>query len=58
MSLSSCRHASLTQKFDLYQTVLYWAQEYYCNYCAVGHNKLFDLILLWIIPNGYVHEKL
>ncbi|CAK5274140.1 unnamed protein product [Mycena citricolor] len=21
----------------LSKTVLYWAQEYYCNYCAVGH---------------------
>ena len=37
----------------LSKTTLYWAQEYFCNYCAVGHNTLFDLILLWIIPNGY-----
>ncbi|CAK5276693.1 unnamed protein product [Mycena citricolor] len=36
----------------LSKTVLYWAQEYYCNYCAVGHNSINDLILLWIIPNG------
>jgi len=34
------------------KTVLYWAQEYYCNYCAVGHNNTFDLVLMWIIPNG------
>ena len=34
------------------KTLLYWAQEYYCGYCAVGHNKLWDLILLWIVPNG------
>ncbi|KZS91441.1 hypothetical protein SISNIDRAFT_456701 [Sistotremastrum niveocremeum HHB9708] len=36
----------------LSKTVLYWAQEYYCNYCAVGHNTVQDLIVLWIIPNG------
>lgn len=38
----------------LSKTVLYWAQEYYCNYCAVGHNSVNDLILYWIIPNGCV----
>ncbi|KAJ7267237.1 hypothetical protein C8J57DRAFT_1327085 [Mycena rebaudengoi] len=37
----------------LAKTVLYWAQEYYCNYCAVGHNTLYDLIVYWIIPNGF-----
>jgi len=37
----------------LAKTVLYWAQEYYCNYCAVGHNSLKDLIQYWIIPNGF-----
>ncbi|KAJ7582544.1 hypothetical protein C8J56DRAFT_222209 [Mycena floridula] len=36
----------------LSKTVLYWAQEYYCGYCAVGHNSLRDLIQYWIIPNG------
>ncbi|KDQ53945.1 hypothetical protein JAAARDRAFT_136371 [Jaapia argillacea MUCL 33604] len=36
----------------LSKTVLYWAQEYYCGYCAVGHNTLKDLIVYWIIPNG------
>ncbi|ESK84331.1 hypothetical protein Moror_10214 [Moniliophthora roreri MCA 2997] len=40
--------ASLT----LAKTVLYWAQEYYCSYCAVGHNTVKTLILFWIIPNG------
>lgn len=39
----------------LSKTVLYWAQEYYCGFCAVGHNNMRDLIILWIIPNGYVH---
>ncbi|KAJ7100757.1 hypothetical protein B0H15DRAFT_1018075 [Mycena belliarum] len=37
----------------LSKTVLYWLQEYYCNYCAVGHNSLRDLIVYWIIPNGF-----
>ncbi|KJA22547.1 hypothetical protein HYPSUDRAFT_40935 [Hypholoma sublateritium FD-334 SS-4] len=36
----------------LSKTVLYWAQEYYCGYCAVGHNSAWDLVTLWIIPNG------
>ncbi|KAF7324659.1 hypothetical protein MKEN_00507400 [Mycena kentingensis (nom. inval.)] len=36
----------------LSKTVLYWLQEYYCNYCAVGHNTLYDLIVYWLIPNG------
>ncbi|KAK2462822.1 hypothetical protein APHAL10511_005213 [Amanita phalloides] len=36
----------------LAKTVLYWAQEYFCDFCAVGHNSLEDLILYWIIPNG------
>lgn len=41
----------------LSKTVLYWAQEYYCGGCAVGHNTMKDLIVYWIIPNGYVgHE--
>lgn len=34
------------------KTALYWAQEYYCNYCAVGHNDWWTLLWLWIIPNG------
>jgi hypothetical protein len=31
---------------------LYWAQEYYCGYCAVGHNTPWTLFWLWVIPNG------
>ncbi|KAJ7830639.1 hypothetical protein B0H14DRAFT_2365668 [Mycena olivaceomarginata] len=26
----------------LSKTLLYWAQEYFCNFCAVGHNSLED----------------
>ncbi|PPQ99408.1 hypothetical protein CVT24_005395 [Panaeolus cyanescens] len=36
----------------LSKTVLYWAQEYYCGYCAIGHNDFWSLVFLWIIPNG------
>jgi hypothetical protein len=36
----------------LSKTVLYIGQEYFCNYCSVGHNNAFDLFFLWIIPNG------
>ena len=42
----------------LSKTILYWAQEYFCNYCAVGHNKPFNLIVLWMIPNGYYNLSL
>ena len=38
----------------LSKTILYWAQEYYCGFCAVGHNKVWDLVWLWIVPNGYI----
>jgi hypothetical protein len=38
----------------LSKTILYWAQEYYCGFCAIGHNTWSDLIVYWIIPNGYV----
>jgi len=34
------------------KTALYWLQEYYCGYCDIGHNAFWDLILLWVIPNG------
>ncbi|PAV16954.1 protein related to Adiponectin receptor 1 [Pyrrhoderma noxium] len=36
----------------LSKTILYWAQEYYCGGCAVGHNDLNTLFWLWIVPNG------
>ncbi|KAF8577834.1 hypothetical protein K439DRAFT_1417836 [Ramaria rubella] len=42
--------ASIVMTFS--KTVLYWAQEYYCGLCSVGHNSWPDLILLWIVPNG------
>jgi len=35
----------------LSKTVLYWAQEYYCDYCKLGHNNLNDLVLLFVLPN-------
>ncbi|KAI0075607.1 hypothetical protein K474DRAFT_1664045 [Panus rudis PR-1116 ss-1] len=42
--------ASVTM--TLSKTVLYWAQEYYCGGCSVGHNDLKTLIVYWVIPNG------
>ncbi|KAJ3476529.1 hypothetical protein NLI96_g11098 [Meripilus lineatus] len=36
----------------LSKTVLYWAQEYYCGGCAVGHNNWQTLLAYWIIPGG------
>ena len=38
----------------LSKTVLYWAQEYYCGFCGIGHNKFWDLFWLWIVPNGCI----
>jgi len=36
----------------LSKTVLYWVQEGFCGLCNIGHNTLFDVTLLWIVPNG------
>ncbi|KAF8066961.1 hypothetical protein FPV67DRAFT_1417397 [Lyophyllum atratum] len=36
----------------LAKTILYWAQEYYCGFCGIGHNSASDLLVYWIIPNG------
>jgi len=36
-----------------WKTVLYWTQEYFCTWCSIGHNSLPDLLLLWILPNGF-----
>ena len=36
----------------LAKTVLYWAQEYFCSFCATGQNDWQTLIVYWIIPNG------
>ncbi|KAF8514948.1 hypothetical protein BU17DRAFT_52032 [Hysterangium stoloniferum] len=44
--------AAVTMTFS--KTVLYWAQEYFCTWCSIGHNSLPDLLLLWILPNGQV----
>ncbi|GAM39184.1 hypothetical protein TCE0_034r10519 [Talaromyces pinophilus] len=34
------------------KTVLYWCNELFSGFANIGHNKLFDLIFLWILPNG------
>jgi len=36
----------------LWKSVLYILQEYYCNFCAVGHNDLKTVIVYWMFPNG------
>ncbi|KAI1759316.1 hypothetical protein GGR53DRAFT_513905 [Hypoxylon sp. FL1150] len=37
----------------LSKTVLYWLQEFFSDYEHIGHNSLYDLVVLWIIPNGF-----
>ncbi|KAL2020019.1 hypothetical protein VTK56DRAFT_8922 [Thermocarpiscus australiensis] len=34
------------------KTLLYWLNEYYSGFDNIGHNLPWDLIVLWIIPNG------
>lgn len=41
----------------LSKTALYWAQEFYCGGCAVGHNAWGTLFLYWVIPNGCVFSS-
>ncbi|OAP57477.1 hypothetical protein AYL99_08215 [Fonsecaea erecta] len=36
----------------LSKTVLYWLNEYFSGFANIGHNSLYNLVLLWIIPNG------
>jgi hypothetical protein len=56
--VSSCPSAPVigfaAAVMTLSKTVLYWAVEFFCGGCSVGHNTTFDLIVYWIIPNGYV----
>ncbi|KAL0068137.1 hypothetical protein AAF712_004797 [Marasmius tenuissimus] len=47
-SLIGLTSASLT----LAKTILYWAQEYYCSYCAIGHNDMKTIVTYWIIPGA------
>jgi len=34
------------------KTILYWANEYYCGFCQIGHNDALTLAVYWILPNG------
>ncbi|KAL3447901.1 hypothetical protein BJX65DRAFT_307578 [Aspergillus insuetus] len=36
----------------LSKTILYWVQEYCNSFENIGHNDMWTLIILWIIPNG------
>jgi hypothetical protein len=38
----------------LAKTVLYTAQEYFCDACSTGHNAHIDRFLFFVIPNMYV----
>ncbi|KAG9045771.1 hypothetical protein FS837_005659 [Tulasnella sp. UAMH 9824] len=33
------------------KTLLYWFQEYFCDYCSAGHNTLSDAFWFWMVPN-------
>ncbi|KAG8896677.1 hypothetical protein FRC00_005521 [Tulasnella sp. 408] len=33
------------------KTLLYWFQEYFCDYCSAGHNSLSDAFWFWMVPN-------
>ncbi|KAF5392225.1 hypothetical protein D9757_001590 [Collybiopsis confluens] len=35
----------------LAKTVLYVSQEYFCGFCAIGHNALSGMLFYWILPN-------
>jgi hypothetical protein len=44
----------------LSKTALYLAVEFFCGGCSVGHNSFRDLLVYWIIPNGYawfIHDS-
>ncbi|KAJ9609163.1 hypothetical protein H2200_006935 [Cladophialophora chaetospira] len=36
----------------LSKTVLYWLNEYFSGFANIGHNSAYNLVFLWIIPNG------
>ncbi|KAH0844164.1 hypothetical protein AYO21_02084 [Fonsecaea monophora] len=36
----------------LSKTILYWLNEYFSNFANIGHNSLYNLVFLWVIPNG------
>ncbi|OQV03179.1 hypothetical protein CLAIMM_08257 [Cladophialophora immunda] len=36
----------------LSKTILYWLNEYFSSFANIGHNDMYNLVFLWIIPNG------
>ncbi|KAL1297088.1 hypothetical protein AAFC00_004672 [Neodothiora populina] len=36
----------------LSKTVLYWLNEAFGGFANIGHNDMYSLVVLWIIPNG------
>ncbi|KAL0945404.1 hypothetical protein HGRIS_000896 [Hohenbuehelia grisea] len=35
----------------LSKTILYVAQEYFCDWCAIGHNDFGVAMVFWFVPN-------
>jgi hypothetical protein len=32
--------------------IMFWAKEYFCNFCSIGHNSMKTAITMWWIPTG------
>lgn len=39
-----------TAVMTLSKTVLYWLNEYFSGFANIGHNDVYNLVVLWIIP--------
>ncbi|MCJ1365167.1 hypothetical protein MMC16_004287 [Acarospora aff. strigata] len=48
----ACTVAFSAAVMTVSKTVLYWLNEYFSGFANIGHNDVFTLISLWIIPNG------
>ncbi|KAJ3994803.1 hypothetical protein F5050DRAFT_1771536 [Lentinula boryana] len=35
----------------LSKTLLYVSQEYFCGFCAIGHNSVAGMVGYWVVPN-------
>ncbi|QRV93192.1 emopamil-binding family protein [Ceratobasidium sp. AG-Ba] len=46
------RIKSTAVAMTLSKTVLYWLQDYFCSWCATGHNASMTWLVLFAIPNG------
>ena len=41
-----------TNLMTLSKTVLYFAHEYFCGFCNIGHNSAKDLFIFYVCTNG------